>query len=100
PGMDYTVIWCKWPVLYDWCLQHLLAPRDSYAEDIYGNITYDEYRAVDAAPWNAQEAYRLHQGEYAKDQYLLCYENHIIEIDVDWELTEEQMAMIGTALAK
>ncbi len=100
PGMEYTMLWFRWPLLYDVCLKHLMQPRHSYSVDIYGNIIYDEYKAVEAAPWGAQEVYRLYHGDYAKDQYLIGYEDQIIEIEVDWELTEEQMTMITEKLKK
>ena len=100
PRMEYTVWLVKCSLLYDWSLNHLLEPQDSWSEDIYGNIHYDTYQAVAATPWGAQQAYRLYQGEYAKDQYLICYEDQIMEIQVDWELSEEQMAMIGEALRR
>lgn len=100
PRMEYTVWLVKCSLLYDWSLNHLLQPKDSWSEDIYGNIHYDSYQAVDETPWGARQAYRLYQGEYAKDQYLICYEDQIMEIQVDWELSEEQMTMIGEALQR
>lgn len=100
PWMEYTVWTIHLPILYDWCLEHLLEPKNSWSEDIYGNITYDQYRAVEASPWGAKQAYRLYQSEYAKDRYLLCFEDQIIEIRVDWELTKEQMSMIKEILVQ
>lgn len=100
PRLEYTVWLVKCSILYDCSLNHLLEHRDSWSEDIYGNIHYDSYQAIDEAPWGAQQAYRLYRGEYAKNQYLLCYEDQIMEIQVDWELSEEQMAKIGKTLRR
>ena len=96
PDIQYTIVGVKADFLYDFCLNTMLeARKDAWSEDIYGNITYDEYRQVDAAPWSADAAYQEYNGEEALDQYLLCYGNLIIELNPDLELTADQMAAVG-----
>ena len=35
----------------------------------------------------------------ARNDYLLCYDNLIVEISFDWEPTAEQMAIVGEKLS-
>lgn len=96
PAIWYTIVEVKTGFLYDFCLNSFLnAERDSWSEDIYGNVTYDEYRQVDAAPWGAKAVYREFNGTEPMDQYLLCYDGYIVEFQPDWEITTEQMAVLG-----
>ena len=53
---------------------------------------------MDPAPWGAESAYQLVLGGEPESRYLLCYENRIIEIDLDWEPTAEQIAIIRQKL--
>lgn len=97
PDIRYTIVEVKADFLYDFCLNGMLeARKDAWSEDIYGNITYDEYRQVDATPWSADAAYQEYNGETAWDKYLLCYGNLIIELDPSWEMTKEQMEKVGS----
>lgn len=49
-------------------------------------------------PWLAEEAYQLHWSEGILYKYLLCYEDRLIEIEFDWEPTEEQMKIVSEKL--
>ena len=58
-----------------------------------------EMVSVDATPWGAEEAYRL----VAKDgtqrnMFLLCRGNTLVSLDMSWEPTAEQMALVGERL--
>ena len=45
------------------------------------------------------EAYRVMDEEYGPwDRYLLCYPDRFVEFRPDWELTPEQMALVGEKL--
>lgn len=86
PCIDYTITDIKLPVLYDLCRRSLLGdhPKDTV------------WQACDAAPWNAQEAWRLTSGSNGSlNRYLLCYPDRIVEIGFSWEPTSEQMAAAG-----
>ena len=97
PEMSYRIVEVKASFLYDWVLELMLEDFDhNYAYPDEPN--YVEFQKIDAAPWGAQEACQLLLGGEAQYRYLLCYEDTIIEIDLDWEPTVEQMAIIATKL--
>ena len=97
PEMSYRIVEVKASFLYDWVLELMLEDFDhNYAYPDEPN--YVEFQKIDAAPWGAQEACQLLLGGEAQYRYLLCYEDTIIEIDLDWEPTAEQMAIIATKL--
>lgn len=99
PAIWYTIVEVKAGFLYDFCLNRFLnAEKDSWSEDIYGNITYDEYRQVDATPWGANAVYQEFNGAEPMDKYLLCYDGFIVEFQPDWELNSEQMAKLGSLI--
>lgn len=100
PELKYTITKVKLPILYDWCLQAMLSRYDYwFSEDIYGQIIHDTFEPMDAAPWGANAAYRLCSGDHFMNVYLLCFDDRIIEIHPDWELTTEQMSIIGQKLS-
>lgn len=96
PSLHYSVIEVKWPLLYEWCKNIKL--DDAYlAEE---DTVYEQYRACDATSWEAKEAYQFYSGEEGEMRFLLCYDNHIVEIDLgtDEEFTPEQKMMIKEKL--
>ena len=97
PDLGYTLTIVKVPALYDLCKKTLLNQRRS-AADKKGVIFIDHYEEIDAAPWLAEQAYQLHWSESVLNQYLLCYEDRIIEIEFDWTPTEEQMQIVAEKL--
>ena len=94
PAMRYTVTKIKLPFLYDWCLR---AVKDSYfySREYNGEASYHELRGMDAAPWGADEAYRVYRDKEAEKEYVVCYGNVIVEVNTEWELTEGQMGIVG-----
>ena len=97
PWLIYTVTEVKVPFLYDWCVGRI---KDEYADskDIYGKAGTYELRELDGALWGVDAAYRLFQGDEAKNEYLLCRGNGIAVLITEWELTKEQMAVAGEKL--
>ena len=96
PSLQYRIVDVKAGFLYDFCLNTMLASnQDAWSEDIYGNITTDEYWQTDPTPWGADAAYQEYNGDNAHSTYLLCYGDQIIELEPDWELSEEQKAIVG-----
>ena len=98
PDLSYTLTIIKVPALYDLCKESALNKRsDTGVED--GFVLVDHYEKIDAAPWLAIEAYQRHWSESVLNEYLLCYEDRIIEIDFfNWEPTEEQMKIVAEKL--
>ena len=62
----------------------------------------DTYTAVeqDGEPWGADQAYQLSTYGELQNRWLLCYDKRIVEIefDYDWDVTEEQKAVVGQKL--
>ena len=79
-----------------------------FKDDVYVIHGFDlviphGWRAADAAPWGALEAYRYHNGDgLPQGSYLLCYADCFVEISFDlWDSTPptaEQMALVGEVL--
>ena len=84
PRLEYELVEVKAGFLYDWCLKQML-------EDPYRG----EYRPTDAVSWGAVEAYQLWDEGEAENGYLLCYDRYLLEIIPSWDMTADQMAMIG-----
>lgn len=88
PRLEYELVEVKAGFLYDWCLQQML-------EDPYRG----EYRPTDAVSWGAVQAHQLWDEGEAENWYLLCYDKYILEIIPSWDMTADQMAMIGDMFA-
>ena len=68
--------------------------------DEAGKEYYDEYFAVDAAPWGAVEAWQKKCLSYEYRDYVLIYEDSMIHIRPGWDMTVEQMQTAGSILGK
>ena len=99
PDLDYTVTIIKAPFLYDLCKERLIREKDeTYDNDIPEGFKR-VYVSIDPAPWGAVEAYQLtYQDTGALQQYLICYEDRIIWISFDWEITDEHKAIVSEKL--
>lgn len=99
-AMQYRIIEVKAGFLYPWALEQMREDFDhnyGYPED---DTNWEEHRVIDPNPWGAKEGYQLVLGGEEQYRYLLCYENHIIEIDLEWEPSEEQMKTIQEKLTR
>lgn len=94
PVLLYTVTEVKAPFLYDWFLEKIV---DANAEtrNAAGEIRTAEMRRIEEEPWGADAAYRLYQDGEGMRKYVVCYGNVILELSTSWELTKEQMAVVG-----
>ena len=101
PQMNYRVTLVKVPFLYDICRDQLFRDRDETGDAEIPEGHKAVYEARDPEPWRAREVYELtYQDESGfSNQYLLCYPDRIVEIGFSWELTEEQMRIVGEKLA-
>lgn len=99
PVLLYTVTQVKGPFLYDWCVKKTV---DQYTgeENIDGEIREEAMRSVEKEPWKADAAYRLYRGDEAVNEYVLCYGDLILELNTSWELSQEQMAIVGEKAAE
>lgn len=80
----------KVPFLYQRCLTEMM--------DIPSRISGAEYQPIDPAPWGAEQAWQLREGDAMELWYVLCYEDAIVELLPSWELTEDQMAAVGALI--
>lgn len=93
PQMTYERYTVSVPALYSFCVGQM--KRQMLIKAYWDG----EMVPVDATPWGAEEAYRL----VAKDgtlrnAFLLCRGNILVSVDMSWEPTAEQMAMVGERL--
>ena len=94
PVLLYTVTQVKAPFLYDWCVRKTIEQYTG-EENIDGEIRGEAMRSVEKEPWKADAAYRLYRGNEAVNEYVLCYGDLILELNTSWELTQEQMTVVG-----
>jgi len=101
PEMSYIIYTTKIPAIYDLCTQEVIEPMD-YPAGVYenGELFYDTYISQEATPWGAELVYRRYAGGEAYNHYVLCYENKVVIFSPNWELTEEQMTIVGQKLGK
>ena len=97
--LDYTIVDVHIPFLYDWCEEELLHDRDDWQGDD-PEEPYYQYVEIDPAPWGAERAYQIWVGgKMPSSTYLVCWPGRLVELDPDFELTEEQMTMAAEKLA-
>ena len=96
PDLDYTYITVKFHPLYNTFREELLHQydyRNDYTEDQYF------FSLIDPTPWQAEEAYQLHYGSgEPMEEYLIFWEDAILEINYDWTPTLEQMTITAENL--
>lgn len=84
PELELTVVDVHVPGLYDLCLRQLLGG---------GGVSSDP------APWGANAVYMLPPGADGAQGWVLCWDGRLAALAVNWNLTAEQMATAGSALA-
>ena len=98
PDLKYTISEIHILAFYEKCFDELYRKYD------YRNNKYNEQdfwytcKEIDATVWNMDKAYERYIGDTSLKEYLLGWDNYIVEIDADWELTEEQMKIAGKKL--
>lgn len=99
PGMEYTLVNVHVPWIYDACFRELC--RDTVidvAVPTREEYTDVQYEAIDPAPWGAEHAYQFNlEGEF-QQKYILCWPDKIVQLEAGWDLTAEQMAVVGEKL--
>lgn len=98
PDLRYKVTTVHVPFLYDWCAKQVFRDQDEINNGVPEGHR-DIYKETDAAPWSANAAYRLYQEEgWWQNNFLLCYDDRIIEIRFDWEPTPDDMSIVSQKL--
>ncbi len=90
PELYYEIVRPKSQWMYDIAEADMLTPP---------HWSDDTVKETDPAPFYARQAYRLYyyDGD-PKDDYILFYEDKIVQIELDNTPTPEQMAIIGEIL--
>lgn len=99
PELRYEITEVKVPFLFDLCLNGLLNHQKDKVQD--GEVVWiNHYEPADPAPWGADNAWQI-RGDYGlTSEYLLCYGNTIINLNL-WETpTKQQMKIIGETFAE
>lgn len=96
--LEYQVTEVKLPALYEFCKEKLLSARKDEKEGDSVVFT-DHYEPIDPAPWQAQEAYQVHFSDSVLDTYLLCYEDRMVELSLDFTPDRRQMSLAAEKLA-
>ena len=91
--LDYTFIMVKFPFLYDLCKGEVIEEKMQYVDVEFGDQS--GYSKVNMPIWQAEEVYQYHNfdGE-PENEYLICYSDRILQIDIGWEVTDEDIARI------
>ena len=94
PQIDYQVIDIKVPFVYNLCKNDLLDSRRDTVKD--GEvIQVNHFEAINPGLWGAKEAYQQVWSDEFSGKYILCYEDKIVLLNVNWDLTREQMEIAG-----
>ena len=97
--MTYQIVTPKYDWLYGICKNDLL--NDAKDKVKHGQVVLaNHYEPMDPAPWGALDAYREYWDDGFSNRYVVCYETCIVTLNPNWELTEDQMAVIGQKLGK
>lgn len=88
--VQYELVRVKAEFLYPFCLRKIMA--------VPAHIENAAFREIDPEKWGADKAWQLFEGEKARDWYVLCYGNTIMEIIPTWAFTEEQIAVIAESM--
>lgn len=89
PTMDYRLAVVKIPAWTKWCWNGWIEDYPRGDEKLV---------PVDPAPWGAEEAYREFYGADFSYTWFIRWEDRFVRLSAYWELTEEQMAIIGEKL--
>ena len=94
----YTVIRLKQPFWYEPVLKSLLKAEEKFIYDPFDSRE-DTFLLVQAPEWGASAVYQRHIGEEALPEFYVCYApDCILQLDLSWEPTAEQIAIIRQKL--
>ena len=99
PDLEYELVTVKSGFLYNLCKKDFISWVE-WGNDQLPQEYWDEYRPVNAAPWDADEVYQRYSAGEAINQFLVCWPDRIAEVqfDWDWTITENMMSTAAEAL--
>lgn len=94
PAINYEVYGVRVPALYSFFenqMKRLVVLSASWKGELIGE---------DPSAWGADQAYRLKMDDGSlSNQYVLCYEDTLVQIEFNWEPSTEQMGIVASKLA-
>lgn len=99
PRLEYVRYTTRFSAIYELCLNELLRDHEDWNVPGTPSEQWMQYRPIDAAAWGAQNAWQLYMGSEPMDCYILTWPDRIVQLEPDWLLDEEQMAIAGQKLA-
>ena len=101
PSMDYMIVQVKMPWLYETCKNTIFKKLDDSEDELEMPEFAKVLRQEDASIWGAKEVYRQwYLDGSIVNRYMLCYEDRIITITFDWEVSDAQKQIIGERLGQ
>lgn len=96
-AMEYTILVVKQPFIYNFVKEELMAEKARYIDKAFEDLS--GYQKIDMSAWEAVEVYQYYdyEGE-PENEYIVCYEDSILQIDFSWEVTEEDIIKVKTAV--
>lgn len=95
PELYYKITTIKLPFLYDMCFDEIYPQY----EDWYEAEKENYFIEINSAPWNAASAYQRYFDGTMQEDYIICYEDHIVELKLyEIELTPKQTSVIVNKL--
>ena len=100
PEITYTVTKVKIPFLYNLCFDEIYHKYDDWYGDSNASEMNDYFVEVDASPWDADVVYQRCFDGNMEENYIICYEDRIVEFKLyNMSLTEEQMRILTEKLS-
>lgn len=100
PSLRYDVYYIKWGALYDLCVNELAHNYDDWYDEDVPEEWRDTFRAVDSKSWNANAVYQKYTGDTPSEQYILCYDDIVVELTPGFELNDAQKLIISEKLSQ
>lgn len=97
--IDYTILVIKMPFIYDFCKEEMLDSYDKWDEQYPELQGYHGYKKCTNPAWDAIEVYQYYDYDNEPDNdYIVCYEDRIIQIDFGWDVTDEDIAKVRESI--
>lgn len=90
-SINYEIIVIKVPFVYGLCKEELLSKYGFIDEDETG---FEGYCKDNIPQWGAEEVYRRYTGGTARNDFIVCYEDRLVQIDFNWDVTDEEIEKV------
>jgi hypothetical protein len=97
--LNYRIIETPYKWLYRQALNDLFTPP-GYDEILYSGNAYRYFEEIDMPLWQAEHVYHQYTQDEADDEYIICWEGRIINIDFNWTPSQEELERAYQSLIK